>query len=69
MDGKLAGILRPNDGKCYMNKDGYYYKSAYQDYPSVSHINMTAQSVSILFDPPISSLTQPYHYLMRFEPN
>ena len=45
MDGKLAGILFPNDGKCHLDSDGYYTEFKDQDYPSVSQINFIAQQV------------------------
>ena len=47
MDGKLAGILEPNDGACHLNSteggSGYYTHGEILDYPSVSHINSVAQ--------------------------
>ncbi|KAK8725734.1 hypothetical protein OTU49_010446 [Cherax quadricarinatus] len=43
-DGKLGGIVKPNDGKCHMDDDGEYYThSTLQDYPSVSQINQVAK--------------------------
>ncbi|TWW81159.1 integrin beta-2 isoform X2 [Takifugu flavidus] len=36
-DGKLAGILEPNDQQCHM-KDNLYYKSNEMDYPSVGQL-------------------------------
>jgi hypothetical protein len=45
MDGKLLGILEPNDGICHLDESGYYTESKYQDYPSVSHINAVATQV------------------------
>ena len=38
-DGKLGGIVKPNDGVCHMDSKGTYTHSNLQDYPSVSHIN------------------------------
>ncbi|KAM9850927.1 integrin beta-2 [Aulostomus maculatus] len=38
-DGKLAGILEPNDGQCHM-KDSVYIKSSEMDYPSVGQLAM-----------------------------
>lgn len=35
-DGKLKGIVEPNDGECHLNSGGYYNQ---QDYPSFSQIN------------------------------
>ena len=47
MDGKLAGIFRPNDGECHLNNtgsgSGFYTEAEVLDYPSVSHINSVAQ--------------------------
>ncbi len=50
LDGKLVGILQPNDGKChlkYENKmtSAYYTDSKYYDYPSISQINYVAHQV------------------------
>ncbi|XP_056375441.1 integrin beta-1 isoform X2 [Hyla sarda] len=36
-DGKLGGIVLPNDGKCHMT-DNMYTMSHYYDYPSIAHI-------------------------------
>ncbi|XP_068602189.1 integrin beta-2 [Brachionichthys hirsutus] len=36
-DGKLAGILEPNDGRCYM-ENGLYTRSLTMDYPSVGQV-------------------------------
>jgi hypothetical protein len=38
-DGKLGGIVTPNDGSCHMDEKGVYTHSSIQDYPSVSQIN------------------------------
>ncbi len=38
-DGKLGGIVTPNDGICHMDEKGVYTHSSIQDYPSVSQIN------------------------------
>ena len=43
MDGKLGGIVTPNDGKCHLNQNGFYSYSKLQDYPSIGHINHIAQ--------------------------
>ncbi|KAH9520115.1 Integrin beta-1 [Bulinus truncatus] len=37
-DGRLAGIVIPNDGMCHLDKDYKYSKELEQDYPSVSQI-------------------------------
>jgi len=46
LDGKLVGILHPNDGNCHLGPDGYYTESKYLDYPSVSQINYLAKQVN-----------------------
>jgi integrin beta 1 len=39
-DGKLGGIVKPNDGYCHLDKSGMYTHSTLQDYPSISQINL-----------------------------
>lgn len=46
-DGKLAGIIKPNDGCCHLDDSGYYTKSEELDYPSVSQINLKVKENSI----------------------
>uniref|UniRef100_UPI00398F745E integrin beta-3-like n=1 Tax=Pristiophorus japonicus TaxID=55135 RepID=UPI00398F745E len=36
LDGRLAGITRPNDGLCHMGLDNHYNASAFLDYPSLA---------------------------------
>ncbi|KAM4705454.1 integrin beta-1 isoform 2-T2 [Rhinophrynus dorsalis] len=36
-DGKLGGIVLPNDGKCHM-QENMYTMSHYYDYPSIAHL-------------------------------
>lgn len=45
-DGKLGGVVEPNDGKCHM-KNNEYTDSLIYDYPSVSHINYVAKKRNI----------------------
>ena len=49
-DGKLGGIVTPNDGKCHM-EDNMYTHSTLLDYPSVSQINKVVRenSVNLIF--------------------
>ncbi|KAM8947489.1 integrin beta-3 [Pelodytes ibericus] len=35
LDGRLAGIVHPNDGKCHLGPDNHYTASTTQDYPSL----------------------------------
>lgn len=46
-DGKLGGIVKPNDGECHLNNQGEYTHSVLQDYPSVSQINQVAKQHKI----------------------
>ena len=46
LDGKLAGILTPNDGKCHLKNGTHNPKATELDYPSVSLINHVAQEVT-----------------------
>lgn len=50
-DGKLGGIVAPNDGKCHLDSNNFYDFSLEQDYPSISQINRMAKdhSVNIIF--------------------
>jgi len=50
-DGKLGGIVTPNDGHCHMDEKGVYTHSSLQDYPSVSQINhkVKENSVNLIF--------------------
>lgn len=50
-DGKLGGIIEPNDGKCHLDKGGMYTHSTLQDYPSISHLKhrVRESAINILF--------------------
>ncbi|UYV76265.1 ITGB1 [Cordylochernes scorpioides] len=50
-DGKLGGIVKPNDGLCHLDNQGYYTESIHQDYPSISQLNHKIQEkkVNIIF--------------------
>lgn len=45
-DGKLAGLVLPNDGKCYL-ENNEYTKSDYFDYPTVSQLAETLSENNI----------------------
>lgn len=49
-DGKLAGIVQPNDGNCHMENNKYIDDFDY-DYPSVSQLNYVAKrnNINIIF--------------------
>ncbi|XP_014241511.1 integrin beta-PS isoform X2 [Cimex lectularius] len=50
-DGKLGGIVKPNDGQCHLDSRGYYTYSNEQDYPSVSQINLKVKqnAINVIF--------------------
>ncbi|KAJ8314106.1 hypothetical protein KUTeg_008667 [Tegillarca granosa] len=50
-DGKLGGIVKPNDGICHLDNTGIYTQSTHQDYPSVSQIaaKIKEKNVNIIF--------------------
>jgi len=50
-DGKLGGIVKPNDGECHLDESGTYSESTTQDYPSISQINQKVQEhhVNVIF--------------------
>ncbi|XP_043487353.1 integrin beta-PS-like [Polistes fuscatus] len=53
-DGKLAGIVEPNDCQCHLDKEGYYSYSLLQDYPSIAQIAKKSRerNVNIIFAMP-----------------
>ncbi|XP_048754285.1 integrin beta-1-B-like isoform X2 [Ostrea edulis] len=50
-DGKLGGIVKPNDGDCHLSGSGMYTESSNQDYPSISQVAVKAKekNVNIIF--------------------
>jgi len=66
-DGKLGGIVKPNDGNCYLNTEGEYYKSEELDYPSISQLNHQMQKHNVI---PVFAVTSSeiniYQELTRF---
>ncbi|XP_032670659.1 integrin beta-PS-like isoform X2 [Odontomachus brunneus] len=53
-DGKLAGVVEPNDCKCHLDDRGAYNYFLEQDYPSISQINRKARehNMNIIFAVP-----------------
>lgn len=49
-DGKMGGIITPNDGKCHLNGNMYTH-STFQDYPSITQINRKVKenAINIIF--------------------
>ncbi|KAK7082573.1 Integrin beta-1 [Halocaridina rubra] len=50
-DGKLAGVVTPNDEKCHLNENGEYDAYDKYDYPSIAQINKVSkeQNINIIF--------------------
>jgi integrin beta 1 len=50
-DGKLGGVITPNDGECHLDQRGMYSYSDIQDYPSISQINLKVvqNSINVIF--------------------
>nr|XP_023020280.1 integrin beta-PS isoform X1 [Leptinotarsa decemlineata]XP_023020284.1 integrin beta-PS isoform X1 [Leptinotarsa decemlineata] len=50
-DGKLGGIVKPNDGQCHLSREGIYTESSHQDYPSIEqiHLNVKKNSINVIF--------------------
>lgn len=50
-DGKLGGIITPNDCECHLDGAGFYTKSTEQDYPSLSQVNrkIKENNVNLIF--------------------
>ncbi|XP_033120878.1 integrin beta-1-like [Anneissia japonica] len=48
LDGKIGGITRPNDGKCYLDASGFYTKTNQMDYPSIGQISSTMKEQNII---------------------
>ncbi|XP_038049390.1 integrin beta-1-like isoform X2 [Patiria miniata] len=67
-DGKLGGVVQPNDGKCHLNPDtGYNTKANEYDYPSIGHLNVRMREQNVI---PIFAVTAKqmslYQTLARF---
>lgn len=50
-DGKLGGIIKPNDEKCHLDHRGSYTMSTQQDYPSLSQLsrNIRKHKMNLIF--------------------
>ncbi|XP_059892674.1 integrin beta-3-like [Gadus macrocephalus] len=51
LDGRVAGIVRPNDGQCHLNARNMYSMSTIMDYPSLALINekMSENNINLVF--------------------
>ncbi|KAI4871320.1 hypothetical protein NFI96_028278 [Prochilodus magdalenae] len=67
-DGKLAGLVFPNDGKCHLENNAYT-KSDYFDYPTISQLADTLSSNNIQTIFAVTDKVQPlYKELSRLIP-
>ncbi|XP_028310664.1 integrin beta-3a [Gouania willdenowi] len=51
LDGRIAGIIQPNDGQCYLDNDNYYNKTQVLDYPSLALLTdkMSENNINLIF--------------------
>lgn len=61
LDGRVAGIVQPNDGLCHLDDDNVYNKSTVLDYPSLGLINdkMSENNINLVFA--VTSFVQPLY--------
>ncbi|CAI5444386.1 unnamed protein product [Caenorhabditis angaria] len=50
-DGRLAGVVEPNDGSCHLDRHGYYTETLNQDYPSIAllHQMIKDRKANVIF--------------------
>lgn len=68
-DGKLGGIVKPNDGECHLDTDGNYTETVNQDYPSLSQLANAVKdnNINIIFAVP-EKLVPYYRQISDFIP-
>ncbi|XP_013878237.1 integrin beta-3 [Austrofundulus limnaeus] len=51
LDARIAGIVQPNDGQCYLDDNNVFNKSAVLDYPSLALITdkMSENNINLIF--------------------
>uniref|UniRef100_A0A8C2XHC1 Integrin beta n=1 Tax=Cyclopterus lumpus TaxID=8103 RepID=A0A8C2XHC1_CYCLU len=51
LDGRIAGIVQPNDGKCHLDNENVYNKSNMLDYPSMALMTekMSENNINLIF--------------------
>ncbi|KAM6904577.1 integrin beta-3-like [Xenentodon cancila] len=51
LDGRIAGIVQPHDGKCHLDSNNIYNKSTVLDYPSLALITekMSDNNINLIF--------------------
>ncbi|XP_053299343.1 integrin beta-3 [Pleuronectes platessa] len=61
LDGRIAGIVQPNDGQCHLDNDNIYNQSTVLDYPSLAlmHEKMAENNINLIFA--VTNLVQPLY--------
>ncbi|XP_044531065.1 integrin beta-3 [Gracilinanus agilis] len=51
LDGRLSGIVQPNDGECHIGSDNYYSASTTMDYPSLALMTekLSQKNINLIF--------------------
>nr|XP_036853259.1 integrin beta-3 isoform X2 [Manis javanica] len=51
LDGRLAGIVQPNDGQCHVGSDNHYSASTTMDYPSLGLMTekLSQKNINLIF--------------------
>ncbi|NIG60969.1 Integrin beta-3 [Pontoporia blainvillei] len=51
LDGRLAGIVQPNDGQCHVGSDNHYAASTTMDYPSLGLMTekLSQKNINLIF--------------------
>uniref|UniRef100_A0A3P8RZD1 Integrin beta n=1 Tax=Amphiprion percula TaxID=161767 RepID=A0A3P8RZD1_AMPPE len=51
LDGRIAGIVQPNDGKCHLDNDNNYNETTVLDYPSLGLMTekMSENNINLIF--------------------
>lgn len=60
-DGKLGGIVIPNDEHCHLDGQGYYTQSIYQDYPSLSQLRRQLRDNKVILIFAVTSYQLPVY--------
>ncbi|XP_035253027.1 integrin beta-3-like isoform X1 [Anguilla anguilla] len=68
LDGRIAGLVQPNDGECHLDSGGNYDKSSTLDYPSLALITekLSKNNINLIFavTSPVMELYQNYSQLV-----
>ncbi|XP_069761167.1 integrin beta-3-like isoform X2 [Narcine bancroftii] len=69
LDGRLAGIINPNDGHCHIGQNNEYNASAVLDYPSLALVTekLTENNINLIFAV-TAELTEIYKNYSRMIP-